>query len=718
MPNVPYQPVPNVQPLPGTGTQGVSINTPGAAFGETVAGALKSVGSNIASGGDELFARAEAMQNLTNHNDATMAAADFADAAGDLHQQLKSLEGRNAVSRMDTFPQELEAKRMAIREGLKTDVAKKSFDAESRNVYNRTVLSGADWAAQQHRVSTDQADDAAIASHQRQAGLNTNDEAMVKQNLDQLEALVRAKGAAKGWEDTKTDYEVFAAKSGALANSLVELMKNKPFDAAERLGKLNNQLTDDDRNKVTNLVFQQRRTTGNRMIVADLRSGRDTSIGDRIVGPEQSKMAIGGFESGNRYGLTGTETKHGVALGRYQVMSEFLPGFLKEAGMPPMSSQEFLANPKAQDQLFQTVFGGYQDKYGSFNEAASHWFTGTSIANARAEGRFDANGTTVDRYLTNTNAILGRTASERDLMAAAEKRGDALVPSSQDPLFQVYLQQEVQRQSVSDRRLEQEKKIQDINTVLTGLNTLGSNGEYITSPDQLFANPQTKASFDAMDEKDKQTAMKQLTANITKGYPVTAENTNLTRQLYGMLSTQEGKETFATTNLLDKKLTNSQYDMLHKKQVSMQGQAGDDPRITGLLRDGEVQAKLDSLGISHSKDPDSYFQLIGGLQQTLDAVQTQQQVPLNRKEMKEIFNDLVKQEVTKSFFNRIFGGTSFSEPFFKQAPQNDSEQRMWDELAKDPRFQASDAATQQNLFAAVRYNRIRNEREQKQQALK
>jgi hypothetical protein len=139
---------------------------------------------------------------------------------------------------------------------------------------------------------------------------------------------------------------------------------------------------------------------------------------------ERAKRAIGTFESGNNYQSVGPQTHLGRALGRYQVMEQELPGQLKQAGLPPMTPQEFLRDRDAQDKLFETVFGGLQKKYGNFNDAASVWFSGRpadKAGNAR-----DVLGTTVPQYLANTNAILARDDGDNPRYGPGGAGGDHL----------------------------------------------------------------------------------------------------------------------------------------------------------------------------------------------------------------------------------------------------------------------------------------------------
>ena len=106
--------------------------------------------------------------------------------------------------------------------------------------------------------------------------------------------------------------------------------------------------------------------------------------------------AISGIESGGKYDLLGPVTKAGDrAYGKYQVMGANIPTWTKQALGYSMTPQQFLADPSAQDAVFNKIFGGYVDKYGPTG-AAKAWFAGEGGMND--PGRSDQLGTTVDEY--------------------------------------------------------------------------------------------------------------------------------------------------------------------------------------------------------------------------------------------------------------------------------------------------------------------------------
>ena len=105
------------------------------------------------------------------------------------------------------------------------------------------------------------------------------------------------------------------------------------------------------------------------------------------------KAANDRLEAGGKYTAIGPTTRAGDnAYGRYQVMGANIPAWTKKHVGREMTPQEFLADPAAQDKVYEGEFGGYLKKYGNAADAASMWFTGKPAA--QGANRSDATPTT------------------------------------------------------------------------------------------------------------------------------------------------------------------------------------------------------------------------------------------------------------------------------------------------------------------------------------
>lgn len=97
--------------------------------------------------------------------------------------------------------------------------------------------------------------------------------------------------------------------------------------------------------------------------------------------------AFSAVESDGRYDAVGPDTGKGRAYGKYQVM-DFNIGPWTEAILGRrMTPEEFMADPAAQDAVFDAKMSEYMAKYGTVEDAASVWFSGRPYAgNTASDG--------------------------------------------------------------------------------------------------------------------------------------------------------------------------------------------------------------------------------------------------------------------------------------------------------------------------------------------
>ena len=120
--------------------------------------------------------------------------------------------------------------------------------------------------------------------------------------------------------------------------------------------------------------------------------------------------AIKSIESSGNYGALGPITKTGDrAYGAYQVMGANIPSWSRSALGYSMTPQQFVANPAAQDAVFNHQFGMSMSRYGNASDAASVWFTGRPLAQG-ANAR-DITGTSGSQYVDRFNARLGNPSA-------------------------------------------------------------------------------------------------------------------------------------------------------------------------------------------------------------------------------------------------------------------------------------------------------------------
>lgn len=126
-----------------------------------------------------------------------------------------------------------------------------------------------------------------------------------------------------------------------------------------------------------------------------------------------AKAAIAGIESGGDYHAVGPVVHHnGIsdrAIGKYQVMESNIPKWTTQALGKSMTPDEFRADPDAQEKVFETIFGGYLQKFGNMKDAMSAWHSGVPLDQAISEGRHDVNMSTED-YVNSASGRMGRAS--------------------------------------------------------------------------------------------------------------------------------------------------------------------------------------------------------------------------------------------------------------------------------------------------------------------
>lgn len=134
------------------------------------------------------------------------------------------------------------------------------------------------------------------------------------------------------------------------------------------------------------------------------------------------REAIASIESSGRYGALGPVTASGDrAYGRYGVMGSNVGPWTQQALGYSMSPTAFLADPAAQDAVFNRIFGGLLSRFGNANDAASAWFTGRPLA--QGANATDILGTTGSAYVDKFNAALGNATTGLESFASTARGG-------------------------------------------------------------------------------------------------------------------------------------------------------------------------------------------------------------------------------------------------------------------------------------------------------
>lgn len=683
MATVPYNPVPSVEPS-SQGTPKFSVTTPGAAFGENIAQAVEGLGGVLQHSGDELFTRALAMQQLRNEADAKDADAQYMISAGQKHAEFSSLQGKAAVDAYPQYAQDLQDSRQAFRSSLGNDQARKMFDSQSLSTMGRTIFNGAGHAAIENKKYALGASHARTDALGDQALLQPKDEDNFQQSLSATRDEVAQQGDLQGWGQDQTDQATDAAVSNLWTKRIQGLAKSAPYQAQKMLddATAKGQIRGENLAKITNYVNQQMYTTGSRNISHDISTGADNP-GRNVVDLPSAKAAIGEYESGNNYASLGKEvfsadgTSRGRALGKYQVMPENLQPWLKQAGLPAMSEQEFLKSPQAQDQVFATVFGGYMKQYGSFNDAASMWFSGKTMA--ESGGRKDGNNTTVPTYLANTNAILARNMPLADKVSRGQEIATQQSPN--DPLLGDYVRDRIITDHNRANAVKHDDDYRNRQAVENVLVTGDQQGKFPTTVEELkAASPEAEAAWDAMQPSEQRKYAGILAKNAKGDTAWNEDRLQSYQKLKGMAQADPAE--FLNQDVVSADMPFSARKELVNLQGRLSAKADGDPRVTRAI--GILKPDLQAAGIT-TKNKDEYYQFVGSLQDALETYQQDNKKSPPADEVRKMGARLLQQVPGTGYFGSNVGTSQmYSLPVPDDAAKIIKEDPKWTEMGVTP----------------------------------
>lgn len=640
MPQVPYNPVPQVG-MQSASTPRFQADVSSATFGGNVGAALDNLGGQLRKSGDELFQRGMAMQTLYNQSEAQEADAAYTERAGLLHANYNTLQGKAAVDAYPQYIEELKTTRQQIRDGLSNETSQKLFESASNGTMGRSIFNGAGHAAGENKKYALGASSARVSAIGSQTLSFPEDERAFKAGLVTTETEVRAQAQLMGLSPEATEEAVSLQKSKLHGERIRGLAKREPITAGKMLDEAvkSGEVRGEDIGKLTAIVQQQRNTVGARMISKAVNTGEGVSYGSGIVDIGQAAEAIGTFESGGRYNLEGIQTKYGRALGKYQVMEKFLPEFLADAGMPPMTKEEFLKSPQAQDQLFTTRFGRYMKETGSFNDAASKWFSGRTMA--QAGNAKDGLGTTVPAYIAGTNAILARNAPLAQKIAKGTELASMQAPD--DPLFPEYVEQRIKTDYDRGIAVKKDEEFQNRQVIEDGLMG-GQSGKLPSTLEELTADPRNAEAWEKLLPSTQRRYLGVLARNAKGDTNWTDQSLRQYQKIKGEAASDPA--TFLDFDVVGTDLPNSAKRELINLQGRLKGKAEADPRVMRAL--GILGPDLAAAGIER-KNKDEYYQYVGALSDQLQQFSEENKRAPKAEEVKLIGNRLLQQQTSKGW---------------------------------------------------------------------
>lgn len=517
---VPYTPRLEVAPAERP-VSPIHVDAPIGAFGGDQAAALQRLGQTVGSVGTELFDRANSLQVLNQQAQASEAASAYVTKLGDLHADYTSQQGKNAIDGYQPFVDATETARADTRASLSSPIAQRAYDQETRNMQSRAIWSGSSHLAEQNKQYLSGASNARMDAADNYALAAPTDEASFQAGLKTKQQEVDYQATLHGWSDDVKKDQLQKANDSLYSARIQSLAKSQPFTAQKLLDDATSSgnLSAQSAARLGSFVQTQRYNVGSRQVASNIMAGGDTSLGEQKLPIDRALEAVRANETtaqGN-YSLIHPAAPNGDhALGAYGVMSKNLPGWLAEAGMPPMTQAQFLQSPEAQDKLVGFKIDQYMKEGGTFNAALNKWFTGSYTPKAGAnDGNMSA-----PAYVQKANAYLARTASAGELDDHARTVAQKMAPD--DPGFGDAVSRQTQIQYGNQQRIQKEDEFNNSQLISNAL-APGKDGKLPTSVEDLTQDPKVKAAWDGLKWSDQLKYLKVLQGNIKNEYDWTPQ---------------------------------------------------------------------------------------------------------------------------------------------------------------------------------------------------
>lgn len=443
VPGAQYEPYFTAQPTERP-IQLREVNAPAAAFGENIANAVNIFGGDIEKAGNEVFDRALALRRLQVEGQMRDLTTEYYQTIAPKEEDFLKRQGmdasQDALNAHVADIGQTQSQFMARARQVGGLYGANQFGNEAASMTRNFIQNATRHSSAQFVVAQDQSIDSQIAAKQDEMH-RTTDPARLKKLTDDMAVLETQRGGIHGSTPDTVNYKTYTATSKGIANSVRGAILRDPENGAQagQAALDSGKLSADDADSVVRAVQQSTPTAAHQWFNR-VYGGQDISLGEKKVSLDRAWQAIGaGIDANtNRGPLVTTGPYAGQQALPTGVMPSNLAPWLKEAGMPAMTPEEFAKDKDAQRQLFNFKFGQFMDQTGNFNDAASMWFTGQKLTPTTAE-RTDHYHTNV-QYIQEANRRLARTASQSEISDAAEARGNSVATTINPDAGEVYRQ--------------------------------------------------------------------------------------------------------------------------------------------------------------------------------------------------------------------------------------------------------------------------------------
>lgn len=658
MPSVPYNPVTTEKPTV-SGTPNVSVETPAAAFGSTIATGMGQLGNALEKAGDELMTRAVEIQKERNEAMAREADAEFMIVAGKLHAEFNSLQGRNAPDALPAHQANLDNLRKSIGEKIPNSHARKLYDAQTTGFLGRTLFNAAGHAATESKKFALGAATARIEATKDAALWQPANEEQWKDDDEYIVNEVRQKGMIAGWGDDQINNQVSHEISAVWSNRIVGLSKTRPHVASDLLERNRDKIRGQDIEKVEEKVRQQLRTTGARNISDAVNQGwapymKPDEI-HRAVGVEDALIRIVKQAQVDNLDLQFTIGDQGGRRTPEQQAALVRRGVSQTYNSDHMSGKAIDLIPIGPNGQPDYKDRAGMEKINAAMEAASQKLGIPLAAKSAGFARWDPAHYSLPK---DYDVATAPKAKSEPLQARVDRAKQyATKISRDDTIMSDVTSERVQTDFYRQKKIQKETEDGYKQTVTDVL----LSEKAPTIEEQLLTDPATAQAWESVSETQRGKWRKVLAQNAKADYPETEERYREYMHLRGMAGSEnaDDRAEFLEKDLVEEKLSRRWRTNLVNMQKALRKDAAGNPAVMQAMR------QLVDAGIAPRYDRDKEGNLLfrGMLQEALDVhrEETKGKKP-TLEEIKQIGSRLIQEQgepwLTSTIFPSIRFGTT------------------------------------------------------------
>jgi hypothetical protein len=715
MPEIPYTGVPDRTPELRP-TPNLNVNPPEAAFGTNIAAATQHLGQVEEGAGKELFDRAYAIQELNVQSDALARMAKAQDGMNNAFVAFKEKRGQDAINAFPQFQQDLNKALDDNSEGL-SPYGKVYYDRDMRTYRGKMLFNGSEHAADEQKSYFVSSAQARQSTAMKGMELNPDDVKGNEKLLDGIRSDSHDTSAALGEPPGSPQYikREADAVNAAIISQLRGMGQTNPIGALKLFdqAKSKNEIYGEDAGRMYQWLKVQRDTIGARHNAGQvLNEAAGFNLGGRMLDEKGALAGLTGSEGGARFynwsGADQWDQSHqnfGHPIGAYSVMSYALQGFLRQAGMGPMTEEEFKADHAAQDQLAWTMFNKYQQQFGSADAAAIAWFGGEGSVKANLAALSDGH-TSGPEYLSRFHRGVVQGAGEADIATAARTVAKSQFPGDDD--FADANENAALTQYNKEKQIRTDTNNANTQTLWGALiNGVGPQHEIPTTPDELKLDPTAAQAWDSLthdDPKAVQQFLNQMAKNAKGDVALTPEREQNWQKLAG-LSVNDPKafmDQTADVSKLDLPLSMKKQIIAWQRDIYKKADA--DPQMSHAMTYLQRTGILPASGLTKDQDPDGLNQFTGILHDIMSDYQMRNDKPMPDDEIEATATRLLQRTSTGYFGTSIGQGPQW----FKSIDTVPEHERNL--IIQNPIWQGAQPSDEQilKIYLATQYNNVVN----------